>query len=487
MRVHYFRAISTEVQVQSSQVRWSHVRRPKVSVCELLIHCVGLILMQVACLASIAQQVSSGNAPQPVHSVPDHASLAVNYGKLPLNFEENQGQADPRVRFLSRGNGYSLFLTDKEAVLTLRSPASQGRTHGGKVAATPSPRSDIVRMQLAGVSSAIRVSGEDKLPGTANYFIGNDPNQWHSSVPTFGKVKYKGVYQGVDLIYYGNQRELEYDFVVAPGADPKQIRLNFAGAEKLSIDGHGNLSLVTAHGKLAFHRPTIYQGAGSARHLVDGRFSLLSRRAIAFNVGSYDRTQSLIIDPTLTYSTYLGGSGSGGGFGDVSGPILIDDSNNIYVAGSTWSADFPTTAGSYDPTDPGLTDGFQTSICFVTKINAAGNALLYSTYIGGNGSSTYAGNFYSAGGGDGVSAMAVDANGDIYLTGGTWSSDFPISSNAFQKANKAFPYGFNAFVAKLNPAGSSLLYSTYLGGSANVVTPSNVYGDGGRAIARNLN
>jgi len=201
-----------------------------------------------------------GSAPADSQRGPSQAALkpatsapAANYGKLPLSFEANHGQSDPQVKFLSHGNGYSLFLTDSAAVLALTKSDPPSNENLGKLAAGKKPartaksaKADVIRMELTGASHGIQVTGADQLPGTANYFIGSDPEKWHSQVPTYAKVKYSGVYPGVDLVYYGNQRQLEYDFVVAPHADPDSIRLHFARAKKISLNANGDLAVAAA-------------------------------------------------------------------------------------------------------------------------------------------------------------------------------------------------------------------------------------------------
>src|SRR5271154_1385081 len=293
-------------------------------------------------------------------------AVAANYGRLPLSFEANQGQSDPRVRFTSRGNGYSLFLTDSEAVLALS--RKEGGKGGEQKATLPKPgpgktpakvllKTDVVRMQLAGANPGLRVAGEEPLPGTANYFIGNDPAKWHTSVPTYAKVKYAEVYPGVDLVYYGNQRQLEYDFVVAPGVDPKEVKLHFVGA-KLSLNADGDLMVAGKNGEIAFHKPVVYQvksgqvksgqqtsESPSDRERVDGSFTLLAGNTVRFRLGSYDKSRAVVIDPALAYSTYLGGSGAQFG-GDSGGGIAVDASGNAYVTGTAYSTDFPVTKGA---------------------------------------------------------------------------------------------------------------------------------------------
>ncbi len=394
------------------------------------------------------------------------SALNSAYGKLPLSFEANQGQSDPRVRFTSRGNGYALFLTDKEAVLALtkRDAADKKldqKAGPGKPSLSPAKdarlnlaKTDVVRMELAGASHGLRVSGAEQLPGRANYFIGNDPAKWHSNIPTYGKVRYSGVYPGVDLVYYGNQQQLEYDFVVAPGASPKPVRLRFAGAEKLQLNADGDLKVVARNGEIAFHKPVVYQIKEGRRQPVQGRFAVLAKNTVGFALGSYDQSRELVIDPTLAYSTYLGGSGK-----DGAGAIAVDGEGHAYVAGAATSSDFPVTGGAFKKTNNSFL-----FTAFVTKLNLAGSALDYSTYLGGSGGNYSLRNF-----GDEASGIAVDASGHAYVAGATYSTDFPVTSGAFQTVNKAAANDeSNAFVTKLNTTGSALDYSTYLGGSGKI-------------------
>ena len=380
-----------------------------------------------------------------------------------MSFEANQGQADPRVKFTSRGNGYALFLTDKEAVLALtkRDAADKklDRKAGpGKPSLSPAKdarlnlaKTDVVRMELAGASHGLQVSGAEQLPGRANYFIGNDPAKWHSNIPTYGKVRYSGVYPGVDLVYYGNQQQLEYDFVVAPGASPRPVRLRFAGAEKLQFNADGDLTVVARNGEIAFHKPVVYQMKDGQRQPVQGRFAVLTKNTVGFALGGYDRGRELVIDPTLAYSTYLGGSN-----GDGASAIAVDAAGHAYVAGLADSTNFPVTSGAFQKVNQGSFGN-----AFVAKLNIAGSALDYSTYLGGN---------Y----GDYASGIAVDSSGHVYVTGVAYSADFPVTDGAFQKVNNATHNYYNAFVTKLNSTGSALIYSTYLGGDDH---------DGASAIA----
>ncbi len=353
------------------------------------------------------------------------ANLVEGYGKLPLAFEANQGQTDSQVKFLSRGAGYSLFLTPAEAVLTLRpSTVSDG----------PSD-SAVLRMRLSGASPRTTVSGQDELTGKSNYFIGNDPKKWHTSVPQYAKVRYAGVYRGVDLMYYGNQRELEYDFVLQPGANPKQIRLQIEGARRLHLE-QGDLILTSTAGDVCLRSPHVYQEENGIRRDVRGRYAITGTNEVGFQVSDYDRTRTLIIDPVLAYSTFLGGN-----MGDVGAKIAVDAAGNAYVTGTTASTDFPTVNAIQSSYAGGFAD------VFVTKINSEGTALVYSTYLGGT-AADYAG------------GIAVDAAGNAYLGGRTLSTDFP-TFNAFQPTNRGLN---NAFVTKIDASGT-LVYSTYLGGT----------------------
>src|SRR5258706_347616 len=355
-----------------------------------------------------------------------NARVIESYGKLPLQFEANRGQTHEDVHFLARGAGYSLYLTAGEAVLLLANPDAKAQK-----------RSFALRMSLVGAAREPVVTGLDELPGKANYFIGKDRSNWRTNVPTYAKVQYRNVYPGVDLVYYGNQRQLEYDFVVAPGADTKKIALRFRGADKLEIDVEGNLVLRTAGGDIHQHKPVIYQEIDGFRREVAGGYVRKGADRVGFQLAAYDTTRPLIIDPVvLSYSTYLGG-----GAGDFSNGIAVDAAGNAYVTGFTASSDFPTTAGTFQPNFGGAGGAF------VTKLNPTGSALVYSTYLGGSGA-------------DWGNGIAVDSGGNAYVTGITFSTDFPTTAGAFQSAVSG-----GAFVTKLDPAGSALVYSTYLGGS----------------------
>jgi hypothetical protein len=363
-------------------------------------------------------------------TVPSASALGTG-SRLPLSFEANHGQADAQVNFLSRGQGYTLFLTPTQAVLDIQSPS----------------HAQVVRVQLAGSNPAARPVGLHRLSGVSNYLIGKDPLQWHTRIPNYSQVEYQNVYPGVNLVYHGNnQQHLEYDFVVAPGARTRAIQLSFLGAQSLTLDGQGDLVLHTARGDLTEQAPILYQAIHGVRQNVSGHYVLEGKGRVGFAVAAYDPTQPLVIDPvySLAYSTYLGGNGQ-----DVGQALAVDSSGCAYVTGSTESTNFPT----QNPFQRKL-DGAQD--VFVTKLNASGTGLVYSTYLGGSG--------YDVG-----LSIAVDGSGTAYLTGYTSSTDFP-TRNAFQAtfcASHPF-YGnvaSDAFVTRLNATGSAVLYSTYLGGN----------------------
>jgi hypothetical protein len=362
-------------------------------------------------------------------------ALGAAYGQVPLSFEPNLGQANSQVDFLSHGSGYTLFLNAGGATLSLQS--GQAGASARSLPDTQAP--SVVQMKLVGANTAAKATGLDRQPGISNYFLGNDPSQWHTNVPNFARMQYQGVYPGVDLIYYGNQSQLEYDFRVAPGANPANIQLRFAGAQSMSLDGAGNLVLRTPGGNVAEHAPVLYQQIYGVRHAVAGSYVLEPNGQVGFRVGTYDKTQQLIIDPVLSYSTYLGGSSSDNGV-----VITVDSAGNAYVIGSTQSTDFPIVNGFQNSL------GGATSVAFVAKLNAAGTALVYSTFLGGDGTSNGFG-------------IAADSSGDACVIGQTKSTNFP-TVNAIQPTYAGTQYT-NAFVTKLNATGSALVYSTYLGGN----------------------
>jgi hypothetical protein len=366
-------------------------------------------------------------------------TLLSNYGMLPLSFEANQGQADPSVQFLTRGNGFGLFLRQTDAVLLLTQPAASSSGQGPTLStAVADAKVSVLDVQLVGASGSTPGMGLDGQSGVSNYLTGNDPQQWQLNVPEFGRVAYQNVYPGITLIYHGtDQEQLQYDIEVAPGADPSQVQFNFQGADSLAIDAGGNLVVTVGTQQVVEHAPVIFQTVNGVQQPVTGGYVLRGGSRVAFSIGTYDATLLLTIDPTLAYSTYLGGSGAD--FGEA---IAADAAGNAYVTGYTPSTNFPIAGALQGTYQGGANDAF------VTKLNAAGTALVYSTYLGGNGN-------------DRGHGIAVDAAGEAYVTGLTSSTNFP-TLNAFQPT---FGGGTDAFVTKLNPAGNGLVYSTYLGGS----------------------
>lgn len=400
---------------------------------------------------------------QPLASAPEsviasQARLRESYGRLPLSFEANQGQTDRAVKFLSRGSGYGLFLTPTEAVLRLGIPEHGKRSESKeRLAASARPRelkSAVLRMKFAGANPAPQVVGLDQLSSTSNYFIGNDPAKWRTNVPNYAKVKYEGIYPGVDLVMYGNQRELEYDFVVAPGADPNSIRFAFEGARQMRLNARGDLVLRTSGGEVLQHKPIIYQEVSGSRQAIDGRYIMKGRNQIGFQIAKYDASLPLVIDPPLAYSTFLGG-GLGGVADQRPTGIAVDSSGNAYVTGFTASPDFPVTPGAFDTTHGG--GPINKYDYFVTKLNPTGSSLIYSTFIGGTNEES------NVGGG-----IALDALGNAYVTGGTRSTDYPVTPGAFQTTKPGVANSVVTVVTKLNPAGNGLVYSTYVSGGEDV-------------------
>lgn len=374
------------------------------------------------------------------------------YGHLPLSFEVNQGQTDNRVRFLSRGKGYILFLTPTEAVLS-KTVASQEK---GK----KSQSTNVLRMRLLDANPDVRVTGTDELPGKSNYLLGRDPKKWRTNIRTYKKVAYEQIYPGIDLVYYGNQRELEYDFVVNPGADPRLIHLQINGARELHSTQQGGVMLLTEGGEFTLEAPRVYQEIAGRKHSVRGEWVIRRKNELAFQLEHYDHSKSLVIDPVLLYSTYLGGAQT-----EVGNGIAVDTAGNAYITGITTSADFPTANPLPAPNNAlqGAEDAF------VTKLNADGSALVYSTFLGGTAS-------------DEGGAIAVDSSGNAYITGFTNSDDFPLVNPVFSNRCISLTQCATVFVSKLSSAGNSLLFSTFADGAYGrgiaVDSANNIYTTG---------
>jgi hypothetical protein len=366
-------------------------------------------------------------------------------GQLPISFEANRGQAESQVRFLAHGPGYRFFLTPQEALLALSASghgptAASGSFSPGKGAPSLLPAGGVptlVGMQFLNANPQPEVRGEDPLPGIVNYLLGNNPAAWHTNIPTFAQVRYHSLYPGVDLLYDGTQGRLEYDFLVSPGTDPSQIHLNFTGVQRLGLDAQGDLLLHLPGGILTEGAPLVYQDINGARMQVASSYILQGATEVGFALGVYDTSKPLVIDPVVLLSTYLGGLNN-----DSANSLAVDSQGNTYLTGITSSTNFPSQNGLQTAYGGGASD------VFVSKINAAGTALVYSTYLGGNGA-------------DWGTGIAVDSAGNAYITGGTGSSNFP-TQNALQAANAG---GADAFVAELNATGTALVYSTYLGGN----------------------
>ncbi|MTI85049.1 MAG: hypothetical protein FH756_14425 [Firmicutes bacterium] len=357
-----------------------------------------------------------------------------DYYQLPLSFEANQGQTDPKVKFLARVSGYNLFLTTQGAVLVLR---ELGFNRSEKTTPPAGQSETSVGISLADANSQPHVEGIEELPGKTNYFIGNDPTKWCTDIPTYAKVKYLDVYPGVDMVYYGNQGQLEWDFVLAPGADPMAITLEFQGIEQLKADDRGDMVLHTSGKEIYLCNPVVYQEIAGARREIHGAYVVKNHNRVGFQLGEYDTSRPLVIDPVLVYSTYLGGNLSDFGF-----DIAVDLFGNAYVTGVTTSPNFPI-QNALQANYGGNGDAF------ITKIDPSGSTLIYSTYLGGTGDDEGLG-------------ITVDSSGNAYLTGSTDSTDFPITLFGLQPNLSG---NADAFVTKIDPFGSTLIYSTYLGGS----------------------
>jgi len=422
----------------------------------------------------------------------EEAGSVKRYASLPLAFEPNRGQADSSIKFLAHGSSSTIFLSGGNILIV--------RHGGGRILkssfASPEipqfsgPRaaasSGFVRVSLIGASSAAQAEVGEALKGKSNYFIGNDPARWIRDVPTCARVKFRRVYPGIDVAYYGNGRKLEFDFMVSPEASPGAIRLKITGQHgpvSLRIDRNGGLVARTAAGRVRFQQPRVYQVNGNShlgiKRLVRSRYVVMNDRSVRLEIGRYDRTEPLVIDPVLSYSTYLGGTD----FNYASG-VAVDGSGDVYLTGYTTSTDFPVAGGVQSNFSGGSCDTeVNATPCFdafVAKLNPQGSGLLYSTYLGGTGD-------------DRGIRIAVDAAGDAYLAGFTNSLDFPLAG-AFQSSpgggtcgTTAYPSPcFDAFVAKLSPSGSSLIYSSYLGGRGDDFASDIAVDSSGKALVAGL-
>lgn len=452
----------------------------------------------------------AANSQASTNSAEQRGRVRASMDALPLAFEKNQGQTDSQVKYMARGNGYTVFLTGNEAVFALQSSsrstaAPPSRTAGTKqtrvrdISAPAKEQEAAIEMRLVGGNAEPQVVAGSELPGITNYYIGNNPDLWRTGVKQYSTVSYRDVYPGVNMAFHGEQRQLEFDFIVAPGANAQAIGMEFTGARKLTTDASGNLVLSSSAGDVVLHKPVAYQVKNGSRQLVDAKFLPQGKSEVAIALGSYDRSRELVIDPSLSYATYLGGSAEDDAFA-----IAVDGSGSTYITGQTKSPTFGGKAagpnfdvfvtklnaagtslvytaifsasgtGSGDCSGNGIavdgsgdafvagsaTKGFPTAgtplqsafgggnlDAFVLELNATGTAVIYSTYLGGSGN-------------DIANGIAIDGSGNAYVAGDTFSTDFPTLS-AIQSTNKGSD---DAFVAKLNTTGSALVYSTYLGG-----------------------
>ena len=431
----------------------------------------GGVLLALACIAAVAPAATTHAASQTV-GINNRSALATTHmggahtlASFPLAFEPNRGQTDASAKFVARSRGISLYLSDSGALLSIAEPAAalpgqdplarsgapwQPDYRAAASASSPGPawlQALAVHYGFTGANPHPRIEPVEELPGRSNYLIGNDPNQWHTGIPTFRRVRYRDIYPGIDVVYYGNEGRLEFDVEVAPGADLARVRLHIDGADALSLDANGDLRVQTALGDLVQHKPVVYQFIAGERRERRGGYLLRDQgREVAFDVPSYDRSLALVLDPTLVWTSQVGGSGTDANYG-----IAVDANGNWYFAGYSDAAatNFPTTVGAYQTANHGGTDAF------VRKVSNDGATVVYSTLLGGSGNDTAYG-------------IGVDATGNAYVAGTTYSANFPTTNGALQATD---PSGANVagFITALNAAGSGLNYSTYLGGTTGFV------------------
>ncbi|MGB7770181.1 MAG: SBBP repeat-containing protein [Verrucomicrobiia bacterium] len=372
------------------------------------------------------------------------AQIPAALGNLPLYFSTAPGPANTPVQFIARGGDYQFLISPAEARLNLQKTGT----------AAQNISSQTVRMQFVGADSQAQIQGADELTGKINYLVGDNPAQWRTGVATFARVRVGRLYPGVNLVYYGNQRRLEYDFTIASGANPDVIKIRFEGVDKISIGARGELVLALGKDEIRQLAPLIYQTVNGTRKTVVGGYRILGRHTVAFTVGQYDPKLPLVIDPVLTYSTYFGGNSS-----DAANAIALDTNGFIYIAGQTLSSQFYPTTGAFQTNFAG---GSLTGDAFVAKFDNQASHLVYLTYLGGNSD-------------DVALDLAVDDSGDVYVTGYTLSTNFPTYNALYPKIGgtpivyNGHVYGYNAdaFVTELNTNGSGLVYSTYLGGAGS--------------------
>jgi hypothetical protein len=401
-----------------------------------------------------ASQIALAGAGRGAVSTARMAHINRQFGKLALGFEPNVGQTDRRAKFIARSPAFSVFLTSSGALLAaqlltprpLRGPVKPGAPPtAARVPATTVPvETAALGLRLEGANPRAVLEGVDRLPGTSNYFIGNDRSAWHTGIANYAGVRYRSIYPGIDLVFHGRGRELEFDLVLAPGADPDSIRFAIDGADRIVRDADGGLAMRVGHANFVLHKPAVYQEAGGTRKSIGASYRQLDRSRVGIELAAYDRSQPLVIDPTVGFSTYLGGAGGKGGGETYAFDIKVDAAGNVYLAGSTGSPNFPTTAGAKQTAIGGPHHN-----AFISKLNGGADLLQYSTYLGGSAD-------------DAAFGLAVDGSGDAFITGFTSSPDFPHTTGAFQTTKSGAEDGF---VSELNPAGSALVYSTFIGGA----------------------
>ncbi len=411
---------------------------------------INLIIIFVILLVSSAVQTASSKE-SIVKDNLSNVQINRSIASLPLAFTANQGQWDDKVLFRANAGGATMWFASDGAyyqfIRTIESedgdPISIVDKRFGMVPDDILDRRPkavetmMIKATFVGANPNPQMTGVDMMEYKCNYFIGNDPNEWHTDVPNYSAVLYEEIYDGINLKYYGNGRQMEYDFIVSPGADYSQIMIQYEGAESISINDNGDLVVETKWGEVVEQRPLIYQLENDSRIAIAGEYRMMSDNSFGFELSSsYNPVLPLVIDPLLSYSTYLGGDAY-----DYGVDIAVDGFGNAYITGQTYSTDFPT-EGAYQST---LQGGDRDA--FVTKLNSSGNALVYSTYLGGS--------IYEHG-----KSIALDKFGNVYIAGITYSSDFPVK-NAYQRYKSGNEEGF---VTKLNSAGNALVYSTYLGG-----------------------
>ena len=417
------------------------------------------LVLALGCLPLLHALPARASGPTPL-SAQAGPRVEKAYGAIPLHFEPNRGQSDPRVEYLAHGRGFGLYLNRTGATLVLSAPAGEPARDSRRTPLESCPQAcSTIRLSLEGGNATPAMIGLDRLVGTSSYFLGKDPSRWIAAIPTFGRVACKQVYPGVDMVYYGDGRALEYDFLLAAGTNPRTIRLRYDdGSGKpvpVRIGSNGDLLLPTPFGRLVQRAPAVFQVRNGAKIALCGRYEILGPGRVGLAVAGYDPALPLTIDPILSYSTYLGGSGQ-----DQAAGIAVDSNGNAYVTGSTQSTDFPQASdapsGGWD--------------AFVTKFSPDGKSLLYSIYFGGTGD-------------DLAHAVAVDSSGDVTIAGQTTSYDLPIL-NAFQPthAGTAGSANEDAFIAEFGPSGTALLYSSYLGGSGDDVATAVALDAGGDAF-----